>query len=180
MHFQLARLCVPTDFSDAAENALQYGVTLAEALSLELHVLHVLQDIGELIVHPDFTAHGETARAYFNELQRKEGAELLDDGAQTFLRQLEQGADEQFQQVSLGERLEKLGYIKAVRYGNPVEEICRYATNNKIDLLVLGTHGRTGLKRMLLGSVAERVVRAAPCPVLTVRDHQPHDVLHRD
>ncbi len=180
MHLEIKRLCVPTDFSPAAEKALLYGVTLCEALSLELHVLHVLQDIGQLVTHPDFTAHGETARHYFNELERKEGVESTTDEAQKFLRTLEESAEAGFKEVSLGERLEKLGYLKAVRYGNPAEEICQYAIRNKIDLVVIGTHGRTGLKRLLLGSVAERVVRAAPCPVLTVRDEQVHDILKRD
>jgi universal stress protein A len=53
--------------------------------------------------------------------------------------------------------------------GTPYEEISRFAEENKIDLIVIGTHGRTGLDRMLFGSTAEQVVRYAPCPVLTVR-----------
>ncbi len=62
--------------------------------------------------------------------------------------------------------------LRAIRYGKPADEICRYARKQSIDLLVLGTHGRTGLKHLLVGSVAERVVRVGPCPVLTVRQHE--------
>ncbi len=61
-----------------------------------------------------------------------------------------------------------------VQMGRPFIEIIRYAREKKIDLIVLGTHGRSGLKHVLLGSVAERVVRKAPCPVLTIR-HPEHE-----
>ena len=64
--------------------------------------------------------------------------------------------------------------VKSTRQGPPFLEIIRYAKENEIDLIVLGTHGRTGLAHVLLGSVAEKVVRKASCPVLTVRsdEHQ--------
>ncbi len=58
----------------------------------------------------------------------------------------------------------------AVRRGDPVEEIVDYATEQRIDLIVIATHGRTGLGHVLLGSVAEPIIRHAPCPVLTIRD----------
>ena len=64
--------------------------------------------------------------------------------------------------------------VKVVRQGPPFLEIVRYAQEANIDLIVLGTHGRGGLAHMLLGSVAEKVVRKAPCPVLTVR-HPEHE-----
>jgi nucleotide-binding universal stress UspA family protein len=60
----------------------------------------------------------------------------------------------------------------AVRWGNPVEEVVAYAREQAIDLIVIATHGRSGLSHVLLGSVAERIVREAPCPVLTIRDRQ--------
>ena len=56
-----------------------------------------------------------------------------------------------------------------IRIGNPVDEINRFVDEKKVDLIVMGTHGRTGLQHLLVGSVAERVVRTATCPVLTVR-----------
>lgn len=181
MHLELRSICVPTDFSEPAERALLYGVTLAETLGAELHVLHVLQDVGDFVAHPDFIRHGESARKYFNEMERQAGVpEGEDEQTVHFLRTLEEGAEKQFEEVPLGERMKALGAIKAVRYGNPVEEIIRYAERHEIDLLVLGTHGRSGLKRMLMGSVAERVVRGAPCPVLTVRDREPRDLLRYD
>ena len=57
-----------------------------------------------------------------------------------------------------------------MRWGSPVEAIVDYASEKKIELIVIATHGRTGLSHVLLGSVAERIVREAPCPVLTIRD----------
>jgi nucleotide-binding universal stress UspA family protein len=69
---------------------------------------------------------------------------------------------------------ENLTVVREIRQGSPFLEIIRYAKENNIDLIVLGTHGRSGLAHVLLGSVAERVVRIAPCPVLTVR-HPEHE-----
>ena len=60
--------------------------------------------------------------------------------------------------------------ITAVRWGSPVESIVSYAVDHRIELVIISTHGRTGLSHVLLGSVAERIVREAPCPVLTIRD----------
>ena len=59
--------------------------------------------------------------------------------------------------------------VRAVHRGVAFQEICQYATDNEIDMIVMGTHGRTGIAHALIGSVAERVVRKAPCPVLAVR-----------
>jgi nucleotide-binding universal stress UspA family protein len=67
----------------------------------------------------------------------------------------------------------KFPLVTEVQMGRPFMEIIRYARDKEIDLIVLGTHGRSGLKHALLGSVAERVVRKAPCPVLTIR-HPDH------
>jgi nucleotide-binding universal stress UspA family protein len=67
-----------------------------------------------------------------------------------------------------------LSVVSDVALGRPFMEIIRYAKDNQMDLIVLGTHGRSGLRHVLLGSVAERVVRKAPCPVLTIR-HPEHE-----
>jgi nucleotide-binding universal stress UspA family protein len=64
--------------------------------------------------------------------------------------------------------------LTAVATGRPADSICEHAATEKFDLIVMGTHGRTGLSHTLMGSVAERVVRKAPCPVLTVRETTSH------
>jgi nucleotide-binding universal stress UspA family protein len=73
--------------------------------------------------------------------------------------------------------LQNLCVQQEVRVGTPFYEIVRYAREMKIDLIVMGTHGHTGLVHVLLGSVTEKVVRKAPCPVLTVR-HPEHEFVH--
>jgi nucleotide-binding universal stress UspA family protein len=74
-------------------------------------------------------------------------------------------AERHLEQVSLGD----VETVRALRIGHAFVEIVRYATDNAVDLIVMGTHGRGPVRHLLLGSVAEKVVRKAPCPVLTVR-----------
>ncbi|MCA9119598.1 MAG: universal stress protein [Planctomycetaceae bacterium] len=189
MHLNIKRICVPTDFSPSAEHALHYGAALAETHQAELHLLHVLQDFEKIILHPDYTASGEQIRDYFSQLEHTvvhppddkpiDVEETEDEGVHRFLRALERGIDQQFADVPLDKWWERIRILRSTRYGNPVHEICSYARKHSVDLLVLGTHGRTGLSQMLLGSVAERVVRVSPCPVLTVR-HPAHDFIVED
>jgi nucleotide-binding universal stress UspA family protein len=131
----------PTDFSERSEAAFQLACLLARESGARLIVLHVVQP-------PPFVTHGEMARA----LEQAEGyrRELNEK-----LRNL-RGADPASE---IEHRLED---------GEPVTEILRAATETGSDLIVLGTHGRTGFRRLLLGSVAEQVLRRAACPVLTV------------
>jgi universal stress protein A len=84
-------------------------------------------------------------------------------------RDMEKNAKAQLEKSFLEEIRGYKDVEHVVLKGTPYEEISRFAEENKIDLIVIGTHGRTGLDRMLFGSTAEQVVRYAPCPVLTVR-----------
>ena len=144
---QLNRILVPTDFSDYSRAALEYGGEFAERFGAELHLVHVLQDLVGLVPEPGlaFPPPGD----YMLELQRS---------AEQALAGLPGAAAPE------GVKVERV-----VRHGPPFLEIIRYAREAEIDLIVMGTHGRSGLAHMLLGSVAEKVVRKAPCPVLTVR-----------
>jgi len=186
MHVEIKRILTPTDFSESAQHAMTYGASLAQQFGAELHVLHVLRDMHDAVTHPDFTAHGEQARAYFGRLEEEavaSGTALPaepdeDESVHAYLRQLESGIESQLDTATSGDVWSQVNVIKAMRYGNPVSEICRYALKQHIDLIVLGTHGRTGLKHLLIGSVTERVVRAAPCPTLAVREHQREFVVH--
>ena len=181
MQIKIRRICVPSDFSRAAEHAIHYGAALAHEHGAELYLFHVLQDFENAILHPDFTSSGEQARAFFNELEQTGEAGEADESTVTpppILVSVKEATHQQFD--SLKEKWwEGLTIHRAMRYGQPAEEICRYASAQEIDLLVMGTHGRTGLKHLILGSVAERVVRMSPCPVLTVR-HPEHDFLLAD
>ncbi|MEZ6091491.1 MAG: universal stress protein [Pirellulaceae bacterium] len=175
MEIAIKRICVPSDFSSASEQAIHYGAAFAKQHGAELHLLHVVHDFGEAVKHPDFTASGEQAREYFNQIRDQipdnpEVQQHDDAKAKQFLETLEAEAHKGFDDVKSPPWWEEIRVKRTLRYGNPVDEICRYVTLQEIDLLVMGTHGRTGLKHLLLGSVAERVVRISPCPVLTVRE----------
>jgi len=142
-------LLVPTDFSDASAAALRYGCALARAFDSTVHLLHVVQDPH---VQP------WAAEAFGVSL-----AGVLERWEQDAMAQLERLAAE-----GPGLRVERV-----TRVGHPYVEIVTYAAESRVGLIVMGTHGRGPVAHMLLGSVAERVVRKAPCPVLTVRPGDP-------
>jgi len=135
----LANILVATDFGDAAEAALSYARALARAFGATLHVLHVRENTFLRPTPADPQALEEAALAQLHE-------RLTDDDR----RQLRAQAIVETSDA-------------------PAAAIVAYARRAGIDLIVTGTHGRTGLERALLGSVAEEIVRTAPCPVLTVR-----------
>ena len=181
MDIAIKKICVASDFSEVADLAIHYGAAFARLHGDELHLIHVVQNIRDALTHADFTADGEVSREYFRRMRGELPEDTDADGmtkTKQFLAALEQG-------VEPGASLEEetpwwdgLKIIKTMRHGDPVEQICHYAKISHIDLLVLGTHGKTGMRHLLLGSVAERVVRQSPCPVLTVRTNE-HDFLTR-
>jgi nucleotide-binding universal stress UspA family protein len=152
----LKRILVPTDFGEAAGTALSYGRTLAHAFGATLHVLHVTQDMFapslgvEMANGPAIMDVQREVDAFARkELERLVGSE--GGGPPTKLLLLTSNA--------------------------PAGLIVQYAKNQQIDLIVMGTHGRTAIEHFLMGSVAEKVVRTAPCPVLTVRNPEREFVL---
>ncbi len=149
---QLKKILFPTDLSDAAGEAQLYACSLAEQYGAELHVLSVVQDV--TLVSPDPNNPWVIP------------ASSLDEVKASVSQTLEKIPDPKW---SVGKSI-----VRTVRTGIPFLEIIRYAKEQDVDLIVIGTHGRTGLVHVLLGSVAEKVVRKAPCPVLTVhpKGHQ--------
>jgi nucleotide-binding universal stress UspA family protein len=141
---KVRRILYPTDFSENAEAAWPHAVEMAQQLGAGLLLLHVTPTA--VMVPETFLAAEQWAEIFA--AQRREAEEKL--------RALAASAS--------GVRTEAL-----VTRGVPFLEIARVAGERKADLIVMGTHGRTGLVHTLMGSVAERVVRIAPCPVLTVR-----------
>jgi nucleotide-binding universal stress UspA family protein len=155
MRIDIKRICVPTDFSSQADCALAYGLNLARQTGAELHLLHVLarrEDMARAREHPDFTSDS----LFVTE----------------FLKGLEKGDEGSTAQGPWSD----VNITRAFRLGAPAEGICEYAGAEGIDLVVIASHGRTGLEHIFMGSVAEQVVRKCPCPVLTVRREQ-HDFL---
>jgi nucleotide-binding universal stress UspA family protein len=145
MQIDVERILVPLDFSDHAEPVLEWAAHLAEEHGSRVLLLHVYH----LPV----------------EFQQLEGAYLPPD----FWANVKSEAEGHL--ASYAERLRERGLEveTLVREGYPATVIVDEADSQRSDLIVIGTHGHTGLKHLLLGSIAERVVQKAPCPVLTVK-----------
>lgn len=139
-------LC-PTDFSTSSQSALDAARELADQFHATLHLLHIVQDLA--LVMPESPA-------------------LFMD-AIVPVGDLVQAAEESLAQLAAADHAAGRKVVSAVRTGSPFTEILRYAQEIQSDLIVIGTHGRTGLSHVFLGSVAENTVRLATCPVLTVR-----------
>ena len=147
----IRRILFPTDFSEPANEAKQYALSLADRFGAELHLLHVVPLV---IPYPDAASPWIMAE---NEMQRQ--VEASD-------RRLASELDSTWSQQHV--------VIHKAVMGLAVDEILSYAKEQEIDLIVVGTHGHSGLARLLIGSVAEKLVRTASCPVLTVhpKGHQ--------
>jgi len=153
----LKRILVATDFGEAAAAALTYGRELTRIFGGQMQVLHVVDDL---------------AARYPMDMYPGGFAELQLD--------IETEAGKRLRGLLDDEDVKQLGAVPVIRSSNvPAATIARYAKEARIDLIVMGTHGRGVLSHALLGSVAERVVRSAPCPVLTVR-HPEHEFLAPD
>jgi nucleotide-binding universal stress UspA family protein len=143
----LKRVLVPTDFSETANAALKYGVELARTFGATLHVLHVIT-----------APRNESWMGY------APGWEFMKT-----IEHLRSDALRQMQELLAAERVEPIRVVLDVVHGEAAEVALQYATEHAIGLIVCGTHGRRGLNRLVMGSVAEVIVRKAPCPVLTVQ-----------
>jgi universal stress protein A len=154
---EIRTILAPADFSAHSEESVRYACGLAVRLGAELHLVHILSDI--LPGGPDPLLMPVMPPEYYKESEdraRESLGRLLDPDWGT-----------------------PRSVVTAVRWGSPVESIVSYAVDHRIELVVIATHGRTGLSHVLLGSVAERIVREAPCPVLTIRDrHRGEAILH--
>jgi nucleotide-binding universal stress UspA family protein len=145
----IARILVPTDFSVQSEAALAYARAIAERFGASIHLLHVLED-------PYATS------AYATEVYGYRPTGLKE----TWQKNAEEKLGSALSQADRT----RFGATTAVIFGRPAAAIVEHAGQHGVDLVVMGTHGREGVTHLLLGSVAERVVRTAPCPVLTVRE----------
>lgn len=154
----LKQILVATDFSEPSEAALLYGRELATRFGATLHVLHVAQNI---YVN---TFGAENYVAISADLQQQ-----IEDDARKRLSELVVDSDKS------GPPTIPVVMTAAA----PAYAIIDYATGHAIDMIVMGTHGRGAFAHILMGSVAERVVRLAPCPVLTVR-HPEHEFVRPD
>ena len=141
-------ILVPTDFSEPSDAALDYARTLAASFGSAVHLLHVVEApfVTGPLGTPVFVAEGLTVHGQ------------LFEEAKGRLEKLVTAADRSRGNVTTD-----------VIVGTSARTILDYALDHGMDLIVMGTHGRGGMAHLLMGSVAEKVVRSAPCPVLTVR-----------
>jgi nucleotide-binding universal stress UspA family protein len=146
---RLKKILVPVDFSDCSDKALRYAISFARQFQAELFLLHVVETFyppPELIMAESAAVEQKSLAEAEKELSRWK------------------------------RRTGKIPGQSVVCRGSPQREIVSLAEENNIDLIVLGTHGRSGMAHLLLGSTAERVARHAPCPVLIVRTVE-HDFI---
>ena len=137
-------ILVPVDYSESGDAAMAYAESLAREYGAEMHLVHVYE---QTFAYVDAGFAGAPVPADV------QPADLKEEEAK--LEQITPAGDIKFRRAFL--------------VGSPTDDLVKYAKDNKIDLVVMGTHGRTGLTRLLMGSVAEGVVRRSPCPVLTIK-----------
>lgn len=139
---EIRTILCPVDFSECSNAAAGWARELAARFGAELHYLHVLENLEPMRSAPE------------NVLVPKD----------EIVKAIRENALERLAEIPGGEAA-----FRDLRHGVPFVEIVRYAKSQPVDLIVMGTHGRTGISHLMIGSVAERVVRKAPCAVLTVR-----------
>ena len=159
-------ILVPVDFSEHAAEALLYAGTIAQGFGGTVLGLHVISREIATVTANWQTAGGHSlpAHAYLS-FSRAMESTIMEDTSVVNLREQALEALLRF----LPDALEGLSVVRRVAVGHPFACILETAAQESAELIVMGTHGRTGLAHLMLGSVAERVVRMAACPVLTVK-----------
>jgi nucleotide-binding universal stress UspA family protein len=156
----IKNVLVATDFSPVSDTALVYGRALARTFGGALHVLHVVDNLGARLSYADAALAGFAPPQMQAEIESAARKSLDTFVTETDRRELHAAA--------------------VLRVGNnPAKEIAEYAKEASIDIIVVGATGRGGVDRLLMGSVADKIIRRAPCPVLTVR-HPEHEFVIPD
>ena len=143
---ELKRILVPIDFSEHSKDALKYAIPFARQFNASISLIYVV----EPTVYPADFSFGQVGFPAVEDELRKKGAEEL----------------EELIKREIGEKV-VADYV--IRTGKAFYEIDQFARETSIDLIIIATHGHTGVEHILFGSTAEKVVRYAPCPVLVVR-----------
>ncbi len=144
------KILFATDFSESSENAFRYALSMARQFNSRLFILHVINEPVDL--RGFYVPH-----ISFDQLEKE-----IEEGAQKMMDSFVSGAIGDF-----------ANYETAIVPGIPYDEIINKAVEEKVNLIITGTHGRTGLDHVLFGSTAEKVVRKSPIPVLTARMPDP-------
>jgi len=146
---EFTRIMVPVDFSENAPKLLQSAVEIAEKFSAELHVVFVVQSFED---YSGFFVPHMPINQFEDEMVQSAGTKM-----------------ESFLHENL--KTKPTNKTKILK-GDVAEEITGYAAENDMSMIIMGTHGYKGLEKVLFGSVAEKVVKTAPCPVLTINPYQ--------
>ena len=147
MPVSISKVLVPIDFSDYSKSALKYAVNFAKIFKADIFLIYVVEPI---IYPPDFSM-GQIAIPSVSTEWDERAKEELDKLAKT--------------EISSDVNVKTI-----IKTGKPFVEIIETATEENIDLIIIATHGHSGVEHILFGSTAEKVVRKAPCPVLTLRE----------
>ncbi len=139
------KILYPIDFSEYTEEITSYAVSIAKKYDSELHLLHVIPNLSYFTPYESF---------------------MTPENIVAIERNIEKEIEKDFDNVL---RKIDIPAKKVIKTGVTFVEIIDYIKEEGIDLVVMGTHGRSGIEHILIGSVAEKVVRKAPCPVMTVR-----------
>lgn len=139
------KILCPIDFSEFTDETLLYALDIAKKYDAELHLIHVIPNLNYFTPYESF---------------------FTPENLIVVEKNMEAEVNKDFEDI-----MKKIDVPvkKVVKNGAAFVEIIDYAKSESIDLIIIGTHGRTGLEHILIGSVAERVIRKSPCPVLTVR-----------
>jgi len=150
MSVQVRSILVPTDFSEGSRTALDYAMFMARQVGARLELLHVWEAPYYLLQDAMLSLPGQAPQPlgrYARDLAQREMEKLVAEVRSTTDLRVQGG----------------------VESGSPAKTIVELAGDGEHDMIIMGTHGRSGLRHLFTGSVAEKVVRSAPCPVLTIR-----------
>ncbi len=147
MDLKINKVLVPIDFSDYSKSALRYAITFAKQFKAELILVYVVEPI---IYPPDFSI-GQIAIPTVN-------------------TEWDERAREELNKLAKNEIPAELKSKTIIKTGKPFVEIIDTASEEDVDIIIIATHGHSGVEHILFGSTAEKVVRKAPCPVLTLRE----------
>ena len=148
---KIQKILCAVDFAEYSPQVAEYTTTIAQALGSAVHVLYIAPTLSQYV-----------------------GFQVAPSSIENFVGEILSGA-EQTMENFLQEHFTDIQVTGHVLTGYAAEEILKYAQENGMDLIVMGTHGRKGIDRILFGSVAERVVKSAHVPVLTVRPQSPQE-----
>ncbi len=147
MEPEIKKVLVPIDFSDFSKNSLRYAVNFAKKFNAEIYLIYVVEPV---IYPPDFSM-GQIA-------------------IPSASAEWDERAKEELENLVKTEIPEGINVKTILKNGKPFLEIIDTASEENVDLIIIATHGHTGVEHILFGSTAEKVVRKAPCPVLTLRE----------